>query len=330
MKTLSSWSASWSALLVSMGERNPYGLAYAAARTLLALGTLLTLWFNSDFVLFADPKIMHPRSYVEACNVYYLVCNGSFLWYRVITSAVLLAVISGYFPRLTGILHWWVAHTFFYIVTNVDGGDQINTILCFALVPLTLLDGRKNHWSLQPVRDTAHFYRNTVANGLMLLIRVQMSYVYLQAATEKLKVKEWVDGTVLYYWFTHSIIGAPAWLMPLLRPLLVHSLPVLLLTWSVLLLEGALFAALFVSKKNQRRLLVAGLVFHFGIVLVHGLVSFFFAMSAGLILYLLPARQRTTSQVQALGTRLRAYLAGRPAPAARPEPVRVPELARVA
>jgi hypothetical protein len=44
--------------------------------------------------------------------------------------------------------------------------------------------------------------------------------------------------------------------------------------------------ALFMDKKYRRYLLVLGLCFHLAIAVVHGLVSFFFAMAGALVLYL--------------------------------------------
>lgn len=66
---------------------------------------------------------------------------------------------------------------------------------------------------------------------------------------------------------------------------------VTLLTWGILTLEVILFAGFFMKIKHRKKLLIIGMLFHLGIVVVHGLFSFFFAMAAALILYLWPVHQ---------------------------------------
>ncbi len=57
-------------------------------------------------------------------------------------------------------------------------------------------------------------------------------------------------------------------------------------TWGVILLDLLLFITVAIDRRWWPPLLVLGLAFHSGIVLVHGLVSFFFAMAGALLLYL--------------------------------------------
>jgi len=46
------------------------------------------------------------------------------------------------------------------------------------------------------------------------------------------------------------------------------------------------------NNYNWKILLVAAISFHFGIVIVHGLISFFFSMASALILYLFPLNKK--------------------------------------
>jgi len=63
---------------------------------------------------------------------------------------------------------------------------------------------------------------------------------------------------------------------------------VTLFTWSVLVLEFALALARLLPPGLRPVLLVAGLAFHIAIAVVLELVTFGFAMSGALLLYLLP------------------------------------------
>jgi hypothetical protein len=118
------------------------------------------------------------------------------------------------------------------------------------------------------------------------VIRFQVAIIYFHALIGKLNVDDWVNGTVLYYWFTEPTIGLPAWLSGL-TPLLTTRL-VVVLTWATLLLEAALFMALIMPKSARKYWLVAGIVFHSLIAISMGLVSFAIAMFAALVLYLQP------------------------------------------
>ena len=119
-------------------------------------------------------------------------------------------------------------------------------------------------------------------------IRIQASVLYLHAGVAKLKVNEWVNGTATYYWFTHHYHGAANWLKPLIISITSTQL-VVFITWSVIIFEILLFAAIFLDPQSYRRkyLLLMGILFHFAIAIIHGLISFFFSMSAVLLLYLL-------------------------------------------
>ncbi len=58
--------------------------------------------------------------------------------------------------------------------------------------------------------------------------------------------------------------------------------------WGTIIFELIVFAGLFMDKRFKKWLLVGGILFHFFTVIIHGLASFFFTMTAALILYLIP------------------------------------------
>src|SRR5882672_4301438 len=95
----------------------------------------------------------------------------------------------------------------------------------------------------------------------------------------------------LYYWFSHPVFGAPLWLDSVVHPLVTRGVPVLVLTWGALMLETLLATGLVMDRKWWPKLLIAGLAFHACIMIMHGLVSFFFSMAGALVLYLRPPEQ---------------------------------------
>jgi antimicrobial peptide system SdpB family protein len=275
--------------------QTPWTNVYGVARSLLATGTAATLLFNDSTILF------RPASGItQTINCANLSRAGVFCllpahlevarWAAVL---ILLVVASGWRPRITGLLHWWVAYSLQTSALVLDGGDQVTAVLTLLLLPVTLTDSRRWHWTTPPPArvDAPLTLKSTLSRlcalSALLVIRIQVSGIYLHAAVSKMSINEWIDGTVLYYWFTDPLVGLPGWLSPLLLP--VATSPVVaILTWSALLVELLLFMGLVMPKKAWSALLVAGIAFHGGIALMMGLISFGLAMTAALILYLRP------------------------------------------
>ncbi len=286
-------------MLTQIGERarrwtaaDPWTNVYGLSRTLLALGTALTLSFTGSQALFGPALGTPPAPYCDGGRRISLFCvvNGHLDLARILAVLILLLVASGWRPRITGALHWWVSFSFQASALTVDGGDQVTAVLTLLLLPVTLTDHRVWHW--QPARSAASPGRaqalRLVALCALLAARVQVSGIYLHSSISKMSVAEWADGTALYYWLTDPTFGAPSWLAPVLMPLLTHGHTVTLLTWGVIVLEFALAIGLFISPQRWTTLLALGIALHSGIAAVQGLTSFALAMIAALVLYLRP------------------------------------------
>ncbi len=209
---------------------------------------------------------------------------------RWIAIAILGLVIIGWRPRYTGVLHWWVNFSFISSAPLIDGGEQAATVVTFFLIPLALTDPRKWHWShVESLPETEYSdARRITALTSYQLARVQIAAIYLHAAVGKCAVREWQNGTALYYWFTDPVFGAPPYLQPIIRPLILNGFTLAFMNWGAIVLEFLLFAALFMSKPWRRFMLVIGVLFHVAIGLIHGLTSFSLIMIGALIVYLLP------------------------------------------
>lgn len=203
----------------------------------------------------------------------------------VIAISILLLVIAGWRPRITGILHFWVAYSFLSASAVIDGGDQICSNLTLMLIPITLLDKRKNHW----YRNNPSYspYANILSNLVYFVIALQISFIYLNAATSKFSVSEWSNGTAVYYWLIDPYFGLNSWQSWLLKPFIVNPIFIFIITWSVLAVELLLFAGIFIHKKYYKVLFFSGIILHLSFLLFLGLFSFFFAVTGGLVLYLL-------------------------------------------
>lgn len=272
----------------------PWTNVYGLARSLLALGTLLTLAFNDARTLFPALAGAEAPPFCAGMRGAGAFCAAplSLDAVRWLACAALLVIASGWRPRWTALPHWWLAWSLQANAVTIEGGDQITAILTLLLLPVALTDTRRWHWSAAAPLDPEGVtgprpFAGLAALSALLAIRIQVAAIYFDSVVGKLAVPEWQNGTALYYWLTHPTFGAPHWLRELLMPLLVHP-GVAVLTWLVLLVEIALFMGLTVERRYRQPLLLAGLALHAGIMLAHGLVSFGLAMFGALLLFLRP------------------------------------------
>lgn len=282
-------------------------------RSILALSSLMVHLFN-------DLNQMVPAHHFEyllteqkmdsvnKLNLFLLFDYGHLYMAKLISIGVLLLVLSGYYPRWTCLLHSWVAYSLYNSYLIVEGGDQINSIIAMLLIPVCLMDGRKNHW--QDGLEINNKHLAYIAVLFIAIIRIQMAVIYLDAGIEKFKVEEWADGTALYYWFNHNIFGLPAEILPYVNNIFSHKWIMVITTWSVMILEILLFAGLFATQPVKYLLFLIGAFFHFMIIVVHGLPSFFMAMLSGLIIYLwdfnLPVSENLKALRVAVNHKIRA------------------------
>lgn len=259
------------------------------ARSLLAVGLLITLSANSTETLFSfgiNNEITPSFDSYSYFSIYNII--GDIEVATSVSIIILLFVISGIYPQVSCILHWWVTFSFFVTSFAIDGGDQLSAVLTFLLIPISITDKRKNHWNSPITIDhKSGILRKIIVFYAFLLISIQVAFVYFQAAVSKFQVPEWINGTALYYWFTHQVFGINEKIKFVILPVLENSFSITFLTWGVMLFELFLFSCFFIQNERVKKLAwIMGLLFHFGILIVHGLVSFFFAMAAALTLYL--------------------------------------------
>ena len=271
----------------------PWTNVYGLARTVLALGTLVNLVCDDVDVLFRPIGVGMAETAgalpLARLSLFSILSGGHLEQARWLGIVILLVVASGWRPRLTGLLHWWVTCSFAASCIVVDGGDQVAANLTLLLLPVTLTDARRFHWSRPAaIAGPAQAIAALVARSALLVTRIQVGVIYMVAFVSKIAVDEWANGTVVYYWFLHPVFGLSDWRRTLLLPLLTRPASVMLLTWGALAMEALLFMGLLIDRRHRPALLVAGILFHAGIALVHGLITFGLAMTAALILYLRP------------------------------------------
>jgi antimicrobial peptide system SdpB family protein len=276
---------------------NPWTNVYGVARSLIALATATTLLFDSSATLFRPlagipTEVPFCVDAAQRASLFCLVPRDHLDVARWLSIIGLLIVASGWRPRFTGILHWWIALGFQSTATIVDGGDQVATVLTLLLLPVTLTDGRRWHWQraaqAEPPTSAPAIFGRVAALSAMVAIRVQVAAIYFHAGVGKMKVTEWADGTAMYYWMQNPTFGVHPSIAPLMHTLLGNAGFVAALTWGTITLEVLLSAGLLATRRARGVLLIFGIGLHIGIIVFMGLFSFGVTMIGALILFLRP------------------------------------------
>jgi antimicrobial peptide system SdpB family protein len=260
---------------------NTFGLA----RTILALSFLLTLMFN-DFnnlspeiyfreIVLAKKDIFNFFSYFHYSNLFIP---------KLFSYIILILVISGYYPRYTAIPHAWVSYSLFHTFAIIEGGDQLCYMLCILLIPILIFDNRKSHWQGEVCFSNEKI--SFALNVFLWLIKIQISFVYLQAFMDKCYIKEWYNGTAVYYWLNHNMFGLQGSIQNFTNSILSNKYICSTITWSVLLSELFVAYALVGGKEIKKVAFYIGLVLHALFFIFLGLPTFMLSMYSALILYL--------------------------------------------
>ncbi|KAF2080215.1 hypothetical protein [Flavobacterium sharifuzzamanii] len=276
--------------ITSLEQKNIFTERLMFVRLLLAISALLTIVFNNiEYITNFDLVLNDETKF--AAIIFFKQFSIFTLFHpilaKVVSILILLIITTGYFPQLTCFLHAWVHLSICNSFLGVDGGDQIASNLSILLVPICLFDNRINQWKTgKNITTKPRKAINVFFNTYYFLILLQVAVIYLHAGIGKLYNNEWRDGTCAYYWFTNNIFGAPFFLQKLYSIITLSSFTPII-TWSVIILELGLFACILASNINLKKtFLIIGLLFHFSILITHGLISFFFSMASALILYL--------------------------------------------
>jgi antimicrobial peptide system SdpB family protein len=267
----------WHSLLRVATEFDPRGLPLAFGRLLLALATLSSVIFTPDATLFSDATAVSggiqcagPRSLSLWCLNGHLTASYGFA--RLLTVAVLILVATGFRPRWTCIPHWYVTFSLTASMAGINGGDSAAVIATMLLVPLCLGDERVWQWS-RPLAPLPARWRGR-SFAAQMVVRLQLSIIYLSGAGSKLLDPAWRDGSAMYFALHDPYFGLPASAFGAVASLLDSRWLVGFVTWAVI--AAQLVIAVTVLGRRRERVLAVALVagLHLGIIVLMGLTSF--------------------------------------------------------
>ncbi len=276
--------------LIQFLETNSSKHVIGFSRSILAAGVLLKLLFNdiNSLISLRQLRVLGLHSLKYRCNFFLIFTSAHLIEMQITAIIILITILSGYFIKLTSLLQFWISASLFMIRPVSIGVDNLDMLLTLLLIPVCLFDRRRNHWN-DPVITNP--FNNLIQSIFLFFIKLQVAFIYYDSFHDKLFIREWLNGTVIYYWFTHNFFGLHPALISLLEPVLTCIPILMILSWAALLFEALLAGALLFPSRFRLLLLKYGIIFHFTILLIHGFAFLFFVMSAALFLYLYPARK---------------------------------------
>jgi antimicrobial peptide system SdpB family protein len=247
------------------------------SRVVLGIGTILTIIFNDIFLMIPEDYYFNIVSLKNESVVYNLNLFSHFKYeYLNIAKWVCVVLIAlTFFFNLNPFfvfIHYTISLSVFHSFLISEGGDQINMILMLIIFIFSLAISFSN----SIIKKSIELFIFTV--------KLQASIIYLQASVAKLYVQEWSDGTAIYYWLNHNIFGLPIESMKFINKVLIVPEISFFITFSVIIFELVISYVIWANFNNKIIFLILGLLFHFGIFIIHSLPTFFLSMSVILIL----------------------------------------------
>lgn len=274
-----------------LSKFNPWTPVYSLARSVIALSLLLTLIFNKITTLFPYPIALSNETSSPFSIFHILGFNSvGLVMGKTVCILILLAVISGYFPQITGLLHYWVAFSVQNSMTTIDGGEQVAVVITLLLIPIAVTDFRKNAWlQVSPNKNDLRDYFKIIGLMFYWALRFQVFVIYADAFIQKLSVKEWLDGTSLYYYFNNYLISMPN-IFHKMFDFILNSKLVIIPTWGTLIAECLLMLSFLAPVGKWKYFFLLGFFMHLMFAIIIGLFSFSLVMIGALVLYLVPLK----------------------------------------
>lgn len=184
---------------------------YAIARTIFAISSLVTFIASPVYSLFPEYCFLNYHEFehfwfAKYINFYYIVGHKYVLISYLFSLLIFVFSFVGIFPRYMLILQWWITNSYSNIIPIIDGGDHIAANILLFLIPIGLMDFRRNHWDFSQSIITNEF-KNAIIKWVSIIIKIQVGLIYLNAFIGKLFVYEWLNGTAIYYYLSNNLYG---------------------------------------------------------------------------------------------------------------------------
>lgn len=194
---------------------------------------------------------------------------------------LLIVIASGFMPRWTSFLHFWVSYSIATTIGLPDGGESAASAITFFYCFASQSDNRTWHW-----QEPGSEHETTIASGVAWagswILRAQMSLIYLWGGLSKLAVETWQDGTALYYVTRMEFFGSAGLFANSIHFLTGIPLVTLCATWGTIVLEVSIAILLLLNNRRAGVIALILCIFvHTVIIVMIGIVSFGLIMIGG-------------------------------------------------
>lgn len=275
-----------------------YGKSYSIARLLLSLSTFVTIAFNDEQRLFNISFVQHPNIkaiFLSRFSIFNLCYPNNLLFAKIFSCSILFFIMLGFLPRITAFFQWWLSFSVYASAYITEGGDQINMILSFLIIPICLFDNRVNFWKTNNTNINIGINPKITIFISIIIIKFQIALLYFISGFSKIYNDQWREGTALYYWVGNNDIGFNKFIEPFFRAIFNNRYILFFSTWSIMIFE-IIFSFVLITNLNKKLFFRIGLLFHFLIFFCFGLFSFGLSMSAALFLYFLQINKNKNNE----------------------------------
>lgn len=185
----------------------------------------------------------------------------------------LLVVASGFLPRYTSVLHFWISLSVAQSIALPDGGEAAAQVVTFFIMIASANDRRLFHWT-SGSGSMNHSRWQGVSWAGSWGLRLQVAFIYLNSSLTKLSTDTWQDGSATYYVSRMVSFGASEPLADLYRDSMAISFVALATSWGTIAIEA--IVALLIVRGKWAHPFALGLssALHLGIMWQLGIFSF--------------------------------------------------------
>lgn len=245
-------------------------------RAIIALGQLIFLVFTSEQARFAEvgSQVVGPRCQGwSQGSVYCLIGTEKAVLADALVGLGLILVISGLYPRWTGLLHLYLTYAISTTLPLSDNGKSAVLVFVAVLALVSFSDERRLAYTTDLTTDYIGKPIGRISQTAILFGRIYLCLLYAAAAISQLGGGLWADDAASQQSATHTFLGE--WLQALGTPWsFAQDWPLALALWVPVALE-VLIAVNILGTANMRRAAFTFVVIlHAGTALSTGSVSF--------------------------------------------------------
>lgn len=238
---------------------------------LILLYSYLTLYFQRNI-------IYGPNGLGNPDFTLYSLSNSPIYFQIIYHLGILIAIlfVIGYKGRLVSILNFIFAYSLInrgYLIS--DGGDNLMSLLLFYLMFADVtqyfsIDSKIN----KNIKNNE--FKTILHNFAIYACIVQICIVYVTSALYQLQGDKWINGTAIYY-----ITQVDIFSNPFLTGILNHSdILMTFLTYFSIIIKIAFPFMILMGKKSKIFIVSCIILFHSGIGIFMGLITFALTMIA--------------------------------------------------